>query len=236
MKNARQKKILELIKKFHIGVAPKSYSTLYDELRKDFSNEVLEKAGLILKSEKGGYIDRFRYRVIIPIQNENGEFIYSFNQDETGEKLYEEVQNAIDKAKADGADYIIAISHLGYTMDCSPWTSIEVVENTVGIDVIMDGHSHSEVPCERIKDEAGNWVLVSQTEILVSLQKPQISLILTWDFEIVRQVDIGSIPILGIPVCTNVGKVLGSEGHVELRNRRVSRKQYARTAPKSGVR
>ena len=65
----------DIIKKFHIGVAPKSYSTLYDELKKDFSNEVLEKAGLILKSEKGGYIDRFRNRVIIPIQNENGEFV-----------------------------------------------------------------------------------------------------------------------------------------------------------------
>ena len=65
----------DIIKKFHIGVAPKSYSTLYDELRKDFSNEVLEKAGLILKSEKGGYIDRFRGRIIIPIQNENGEFV-----------------------------------------------------------------------------------------------------------------------------------------------------------------
>ena len=65
----------DIIKKFHIGVAPKSYSTLYDELRKDFSNEVLEKAGLILKSEKGGFIDRFRGRIIIPIQNENGEFV-----------------------------------------------------------------------------------------------------------------------------------------------------------------
>ncbi len=65
----------DIIKKFHIGVAPKSYSTLYDELRKDFSNDVLEKAGLILKSEKSGYIDRFRNRVIIPIQNENGEFV-----------------------------------------------------------------------------------------------------------------------------------------------------------------
>ena len=65
----------DIIKKFHIGVAPKSYSTLYDELRKDFSNDVLEKAGLVLKSEKGGYIDRFRNRVIIPIQNENGEFV-----------------------------------------------------------------------------------------------------------------------------------------------------------------
>lgn len=65
----------DIIKKFHIGIAPKAYSTLYDELRKDFSNDILEKAGLILKSEKGGYIDRFRNRVIIPIQNENGEFV-----------------------------------------------------------------------------------------------------------------------------------------------------------------
>ena len=28
-----------------------------------------------MKSERGGYIDRFRNRVIIPIQNENGEFV-----------------------------------------------------------------------------------------------------------------------------------------------------------------
>lgn len=65
----------DIIKKYHIGIAPKAYTALYDELRKDFSNEVLEKAGLVLKSDKGGYIDRFRNRVIIPIRNENGEFV-----------------------------------------------------------------------------------------------------------------------------------------------------------------
>lgn len=65
----------DIIKKFHLGIAPKAYTSLYDELRKDFSNDVLEKAGLVLKSEKGGFIDRFRNRVIIPIQNENGQFI-----------------------------------------------------------------------------------------------------------------------------------------------------------------
>lgn len=65
----------DIIKKYHIGIAPKAYTALYDELRKDFPNEVLEKAGLVLKSDKGGYIDRFRNRVIIPIQNENGEFV-----------------------------------------------------------------------------------------------------------------------------------------------------------------
>ncbi len=65
----------DIIKKFHLGIAPKAYTTLYDELRKDFSNDVLEKAGLVLKSEKGGYIDRFRNRIIIPIQNENGDYV-----------------------------------------------------------------------------------------------------------------------------------------------------------------
>ena len=65
----------DIIKKFHIGVAPKSFTTLYDELRKDYSNSILEKAGLVLKSEKGGYTDRFRGRIIIPIQDENGKFV-----------------------------------------------------------------------------------------------------------------------------------------------------------------
>ena len=65
----------DIIKKFHLGVAPKSFTALYDELRKDFSNAILEKSGLILKSEKAGYLDRFRNRVMIPIQNENGDYV-----------------------------------------------------------------------------------------------------------------------------------------------------------------
>ena len=66
----------EIIDKFMLGLAPKNFTTLYDVLKKDFSDEVLEKAGLILKAkEKKGYIDRFRGRIIIPIQNENGEFV-----------------------------------------------------------------------------------------------------------------------------------------------------------------
>ena len=66
----------EIIDKFTLGLAPKSYTTLYEILKKDFSDDVLEKAGLILKSKEGkGYIDRFRGRIIIPIQNENGEYV-----------------------------------------------------------------------------------------------------------------------------------------------------------------
>ena len=66
----------DVIKKYSLGVAPKAFSTLYDILKKDYSNEVLEKAGIIMESrEAGKYIDRFRNRIIIPIQNEIGDYV-----------------------------------------------------------------------------------------------------------------------------------------------------------------
>lgn len=65
----------DVIKKFHLGLAPKNYSSLYDHLKKDFPNEILEKAGLIIKNKEDKYIDRFRNRLIIPIQNEMGDFV-----------------------------------------------------------------------------------------------------------------------------------------------------------------
>ena len=65
----------EIIDKFTLGWAPNKYDTLYKELKKEFKDEILEKAGLILKSNSGGWIDRFRNRIIIPIQNENGEYV-----------------------------------------------------------------------------------------------------------------------------------------------------------------
>ena len=65
----------EIINTYNLGFAPNKYDSLYNKLKNDFSDEVLEKAGLILKSNKGGYIDRFRNRVIIPIRNENGETV-----------------------------------------------------------------------------------------------------------------------------------------------------------------
>ncbi len=65
----------DIVQLFTLGWAPNSYSKLYEHLSGKFSDEVLEKAGLILKSSKGNWIDRFRNRIIIPIQNENGEYV-----------------------------------------------------------------------------------------------------------------------------------------------------------------
>lgn len=96
-------------------------------------------------------------------QNENGEFVYGFGQDETGEKLYTLVQKAVDEARAEGADYVIAIAHLGIDAVSGPWTSTAVIENTTGIDVVLDGHSHSVLHEEKVSNKNGEKVLLSST-------------------------------------------------------------------------
>jgi DNA primase len=63
------------INDFIIGFAPNRFNLLYNELSKDFSTDLLEKVGLIFRSKNGNWVDRFRNRIIIPIQNENGEII-----------------------------------------------------------------------------------------------------------------------------------------------------------------
>ena len=65
----------EIIEKYTLGIAPKAYAMFYKKFRHDFSEEVMEKAGLIIKTRECEYIDRFRNRAIIPIRNEFGEYV-----------------------------------------------------------------------------------------------------------------------------------------------------------------
>ena len=46
-------------------------------------------------------------------QDGNGNYIYGFSEDETGDALYAAVQSAVDAARAEGASYVIAMVHLG---------------------------------------------------------------------------------------------------------------------------
>ena len=96
-------------------------------------------------------------------QNEKGEYIYGFCNDATGEALYACVQKAVNQARKAGADYVVAIAHLGTEGSTEYWSSTAVAENTTGIDVILDGHSHSTFETSVLKNEAGKEVIVSQT-------------------------------------------------------------------------
>ena len=75
-------------------------------------------------------------------QNEKGEYIYDFLQDNTGEKVYSSVQKAVDSARAEGADHVVILGHLGLEEQVHPWTYADVIANTSGVDVFLDGHSH----------------------------------------------------------------------------------------------
>ncbi len=75
-------------------------------------------------------------------QNEEGEYIYGFLQDENGEAVYNAVQKAVDDARAEGAQYVIVMAHLGNEAEVEPWTYADVIANTTGIDALLDGHSH----------------------------------------------------------------------------------------------
>ena len=95
--------------------------------------------------------------------DENGDYIYSFCQDETGELLYSTVQAAVDSAKAEGADYVILLSHLGIEEECKPYTSSDVITHTTGIDVVLDGHSHSVIESDIVKNANGENVVLTST-------------------------------------------------------------------------
>lgn len=86
-------------------------------------------------------------------QNEAGEFIYGFMQDETGEKLYAAVQSAVDSARAEGAAYVVALGHMGNEDSCRPWTYADIIGNTTGIDAFLDGHSHDTDQVEMLNKD-----------------------------------------------------------------------------------
>ena len=96
-------------------------------------------------------------------QDGNGNYIYGFMQDDTGEKLYAAVQSAVDAARKEGAKYVIAMAHLGIEADCQPWTSSDVIVNTSGIDVMLDGHSHSTIAGDIVKNKEGKDVILTST-------------------------------------------------------------------------
>ena len=108
-------------------------------------------------------------------QNEQGEYIYSFCQGNNGQDLYDAVQNAVDAAKKDGADYVIAVGHLGTDEASTPWTSTEVIANTTGIDAFIDGHSHSTFAATAKNKDGENVATVSTGTKLQNIGKVIIS-------------------------------------------------------------
>ena len=90
-------------------------------------------------------------------------YIYDILGGEDGQKLYDAVQEAIDKAEFWGADTIIGLGHLGVDPSSSPWTSEEVIAHTPGVTAFIDGHSHTVMANKQVTDASGKAVTLTQT-------------------------------------------------------------------------
>lgn len=90
----------------------------------------------------------------------DGNLLYDFCID----GFYGVVQEAVDKARKDGADYVVVISHVG-----DEWqgengiNSPSMIAGTYGIDVVLDGHSHSVIPGTLLRNSRGEEVLLTST-------------------------------------------------------------------------
>ena len=95
---------------------------------------------------------------------------YSF-YDENGHQLYDMkpmevsriVQQAVDEVRRKGVDYVVLISHLGEEPVMNTVNSHELVARTRGIDVVLDGHSHSVIPHSEAPNLDGRMIPVAQT-------------------------------------------------------------------------
>lgn len=74
-----------------------------------------------------------------------------------GKELYAEAQKQIDKLKKEGCDVIIGLGHMGSEDGCIGNRSDDVIANTKGLDMFIDGHDH------RTKNNYINGVLQVET-------------------------------------------------------------------------
>ena len=88
----------------------------------------------------------------------------SFSQ---GDDLYAVAQQQVDELRSQDCDLIICLGHLGEDGESKPNTAADVVQNTTGIDLFIDGHDH-QVENAPITDKDGNDVLTVETGCYLS--------------------------------------------------------------------
>lgn len=124
--------------------------------------EILEIAGVKVAFVGISTPETITKSAPVYFEDETGNKIYDFYSGEDGQELYDAVQKAIDAASSE-ADYVIGLAHLGVDISSAPYRSTDVIANTRGFDAVIDGHSHTTMPMEIVKDLDGNDIVLTQT-------------------------------------------------------------------------
>ena len=62
-----------------------------------------------------------------------------------GEELFDCARAQVEELKAEGCDVIICLGHLGIDPSADGWRSVDLLEQVDGIDLFIDGHSHTDL-------------------------------------------------------------------------------------------
>lgn len=87
-----------------------------------------------------------------------GDTLYTLQNDD---RVVEIVQTQVNKARKAGAKYVIVLSHMG-EKDV-PLTSVDLISRTYGIDAVLDGHTHTLLPQQLVKNKKGQLIPLTQT-------------------------------------------------------------------------
>lgn len=99
-------------------------------------------------------------------KDENNNFIYGFPRypgEMTNEALYENIQESVDGAIAEGADIVVAVGHTGILETSEGWKSTDIIANTDGIDYYIDAHSHETIESAIYKNSNDEEVTLTST-------------------------------------------------------------------------
>ena len=94
------------------------------------------------------------------LSDEQGNPLYSFMR----ENFYENAQHFINKARQEGADYVVALAHLGDTPKTGGHAnSMELISSTTGLDAVIDGHDHHVIEEQFVNNKEGCPVLLTSS-------------------------------------------------------------------------
>lgn len=96
---------------------------------------------------------------VTSLSDEQGNPLYSLMR----EDFYINAQHFIDEARSKGADYVIALSHLGDSQKGIHPNSTGLIANTSGLDAVIDGHDHHVIEESFINDKDGKPVLLTSS-------------------------------------------------------------------------
>ena len=96
---------------------------------------------------------------VTSLSDEQGNPLYSLMR----EDFYINAQHFIDEARSKGADYVIALSHLGDSQKGIHPNSTGLIANTTGLDAVIDGHDHHVIEESFINDKEGKPVLLTSS-------------------------------------------------------------------------